>query len=173
MRIKNIIDFDIKLNLDCPIPKNKFQQEFRKRFIHDKESDLKGEIENDYFELSVKKKFYQIGDFSILTGKIKKNKNNQSIECNIGLSEMLVWQTLLGIILGIIGLFVVITKGNLDLKLLGIIALLIGGFFVVTFYQLYKDKYLYKAELNRLIKENIENNKSTMANRVDGSARIN
>lgn len=87
IKFKEFINIERNFEIELPILLAEFRKEFLKRYISNKKSDFKGEIEVNDFKLKTERGFFSINNFSILTGKIHKKEKYLKITCKIELSE--------------------------------------------------------------------------------------
>ena len=159
MNLKSILNFERKINLDCPLSAKEFEKAFRKKYVDNKKAEFKGEIGRTNFKMWLNRSWWRVTDFSELNGEIKMNNKKISLSGKIELSDTLSTMILISVIvLPVIFIYQLFSSG-FDLEILGTAVLLVAGFTVIINIQLYREKQNFIDEFNTLFRENLKANK--------------
>lgn len=163
MKLKKFLKFEKQFEIECPMSANEFRNAFKRRYLNDKKSEFKGEIGKRSFKLWLDRNWFRATDFSELNCTIEKHSDKTFLKGKVELSDSIITQfALMIIITPIIILFLFFSDG-FDLTALGIIFVFTLCSIVVINLQLNKEKKYYIEEFNDLFYENeIKNQKHNL-----------
>jgi hypothetical protein len=159
MIIKNILNFEKKIQLECPLSIKDFENAFKEKYVSKKKSKFKGEFERSYFKMRLDKDFWRMTDFSELTGKVEKSDTNLVLKGKVELSDTMTTMILLGMIVLSVIIISQFFSTGFDREILGAAFLFVIGFVAITHFRLYREKQNYIDEFKSLFKENLKTNR--------------